>query len=151
MVNGATGTTWEEQTLAMLKQAKVERKRAEEEVVFLVNLTDTLEEVLELSRRRSAINVDNHTIDPESLRKKSVRDALIEIAKSNNGLLVVHSAIEILIQTGVYKEREQARGTVYSIVSRDGRRRGEHFVKERPGIYRLITATTPSVQFGMSS
>jgi hypothetical protein len=146
MVNGNIGTTWEEDTKALLDRAKISKKRAEDEVVYWTNLTDSLEKVLELTKQRNIIRFDSHIANAENLRQKSIRSSLIEMAKNNNGLLLASVAVHLLMKAKVYTDAKQARGTVYSVLNRDSNRKGEHFVKDRPGVYHLVFATeTPLV------
>jgi len=138
MVNGAT---WEEEALARLRNARQEirnleeqRKQVDQEATHWVQYADALEKVLELEQQRRAVNVNGEqAIDPESLRKKSVREALIEIASRNNGLLVVRDALGILLRAGALHDRDQARNAIYSALHYAK----ADFRKERPGIYRL--------------
>lgn len=139
MVNGIT---WEEETDARLKNAKEKQmiaeadyKRAEQEVKYWAEFADTLAKALELDRQHRGIKSNGqHLFDPESLRKKSVRESLFEIAAAHNGLLIATQAVGILVDAGVFGDREHARGTIYATISRNKR----YFKRERPGVYRLV-------------
>lgn len=131
MVNGAT---WEEEALARLRYAQGQRKNAEQEAAYWIQYTDALEKVLELERQRRALSVNGEqSVDPEALRTKSVREALIDIAAGNKGLLVVGDAVGVLVKAAVFESRDQARNAIYSTLHNAKR----SFHKERPGIYRL--------------
>jgi hypothetical protein len=131
MVNGAT---WEEQGLARLKEAQEKEQQAKEDLAYWSQYRQALETVLELERKKRALNVDGeHSIDPESLRRKSIREALIEIGGRNNGLVVVQQAVDILIQANVPGDRDQVRNAIYSTLHYSK----SYFQKERPGVYHL--------------
>jgi len=131
MVNGAT---WEEETLARLRSAREQRRQAEQEAAYWIQYTDALEKVVELEHQRRALSVNGeHSVDPETLRKKSIREALIEIAARNNGLLICSNALDILLQAGISQDRDQGRNAIYSALHSAK----ADFRKERPGVYRL--------------
>jgi hypothetical protein len=138
MVNGAT---WEEETLARLRNAQKDlknleeqRKQAEQRIAYLTQYTEALEKVLELEQQGRAVKVNGEqAVDSESLRKKSVREALIEIAGRNNGLLVVQDALRILLRVGVLQNQDQGRNAIYSALHYAK----SDFQRERPGVYRL--------------
>jgi len=131
MVNGAT---WEEEAIARLRYAQEQRRQAEHEAAYWIQYTDALEKVLELERQRRAVSVNGeHAVDPETLRKKSVREALIEIAGQNNGLLICNSALDTLLRAGIFQDRDQGRNAIYSALNYAK----ADFRRERPGIYRL--------------
>jgi len=138
MVNGAT---WEEEALARLRNARQEirnleeqKKQVDQEAAHWVQYADALEKVLELEQQRRAVKLNGEqALDPESLRKKSVRGALIEIAGRNNGLLVVQDALGILLRAGAVQDRDQGRNAIYSALHSAK----DDFYKERPGVYRL--------------
>jgi len=138
MVNGAT---WEEEALARLRNARQEirnleeqRKQVDQEATHWVQYADALEKVLEWEQQRRTVTVDGEqAFDPEGLRKKSVREALIEIAGRNNGLLVVQDALSILLRVGAVQERDQGRNAIYSALNYAK----ADFRRERPGVYRL--------------
>ena len=139
MVNGIT---WEEETQARLRQAREKQKQAEEickqseiEANHLKEYANALEKVLELDRQQRGIKANGqHIFDPEHLRTQSVRNSLIEIASANNGLLVVVEAIPILMDAGVFTDREHARNSIYSNLNHYKKQ----FKKERPGVYRFV-------------
>lgn len=129
----SNGTTWEEETLARLRHAREQQQQAEEEAVYWGRYADALQLALELDRQRRGIKVNGQSsIDPESLKRKSVNKALIEIAARNHGLLVTRDALHILISAGVYRDIDEARNSMYSTI-----RRSKDFVRERRGVYRL--------------
>ena len=132
------GTTWEEETLAGIRNrlayAQQQREKAEQEADYWIRHTDALEKVLELERQRRGIKVNGEqTVDPQSLRGKSVRQALIQIGHQSNGLVIVRDAVAILVQAKVFEKRDQARNAIYSTLH-SGKR---YFQKEQPGVYRL--------------
>jgi len=141
MVNGIT---WEEETQARLRQAREKLKEASErckqsemEANHWRQYVDALEKVLELDKQQRGVKVDEqHTFDPERLLRQSVRKSLIDIASANKGLLVVVDAIPILINAGVFADREHARNSIYSNLYHYKKQ----FAKVHPGVYRFVGA-----------
>jgi hypothetical protein len=133
------GRTWEEETVARLKHAIEQQKRAEEELARWTEYRKALEQSLDYDKRIRGIRGYGKAIDPESLRKKSVRNALFEIAMLNDGVLVAANATQILLEAGISKDREHIRGLIYSTIYHNKR----FFKKERPGHYRLVSADAP--------
>jgi hypothetical protein len=129
-------STWEEETMARLRHAIDQQKRAEEELARWTEYRKALERSLDYDKRIRGISGFGKSIDPESLRKKSVRNALFEIAAMNDGVLVAANATQILLEAGISKDREHIRGLIYSTIYHNKR----FFKKERPGHYR-VTAT----------
>ena len=129
------GRTWEEETVARLKNAIEHQKRAEEELARWTDYRKALERSLDYDKRIRGIRGYGKAIDPESLRKKSVRNALFEIAMLNDGVLVAANATQILLEAGISKDREHIRGLIYSTIYHNKR----FFKKERPGHYRLTS------------
>ena len=134
------GSTWEEETMARLRNAIERQKRAEEELTRWTDYRKALERSLDYDKRIRGIQGFGQTIDPESLKKKSIRNALFEIAAANNGILVAANATQILLEAGISKDREHIRGLIYSTIYHNKR----FFKKERPGHYRL-TSTPDTV------
>jgi hypothetical protein len=132
------GRTWEEETVARLKNAIEQQKRAEEELARWTEYRKALERSLDYDKRIRGIRGYGKSIDPESLRKKSVRNALFEIAALNDGMLVAANATQILLEAGISKDREHIRGLIYSTIYHNKR----FFKKERPGHYRLVATDT---------
>jgi hypothetical protein len=128
-------STWEEETMARLRNAIEQQKRAEEELMRWTEYRKALERSLDYDKRIRGIRGYGKAIDPESLRKKSVRSALFEIAMLNDGVLVAANATQILLEAGVSKDREHIRGLIYSTIYHNKR----FFKKERPGHYRLVS------------
>ena len=130
------GRTWEEETITRLQNAKEQEKRLEAELSSLVDYRKALEKSLELDRQMRGIRGDGGgTLDPESLKKKSIRKALFEIAAANDGLVIAASATQILLDAGVSNDREHIRGLIYSTIYHNKR----YFKKERPGHYRVVS------------
>ena len=130
------GSTWEEETVARLKNAIEQQKRAEEELARWMEYRKALERSLDYDKRIRGIKGYGKAIDPESLRKKSVRNALFEIAILNDVMLIAANATQILLEAGISKDREHIRGLIYSTIYHNKR----FFKKERPGHYRLMSA-----------
>jgi hypothetical protein len=134
------GRTWEEETVARLKNAIEHQKRAEEELARWIDYRKALERSLDYDKRIRGIRGYGKAIDPESLRKKSVRNALFEIAMLNDGVLVAANATQILLEAGISKDREHIRGLIYSTIYHNKR----FFKKERPGHYRVMSTPDTS-------
>jgi len=134
------GRTWEEETVARLKKAIEQQKRAEEELARWTDYRKALERSLDYDKRIRGIRGYGKVIDPESLRKKSVRNALFEIAMLNDGVLVAANATQILLEAGISKDREHIRGLIYSTIYHNKR----FFKKERPGHYRVTSTPDAS-------
>lgn len=133
-------STWEEETMARLRHAVEQQKRAEEELARWTEYRKALERSLDYDKRIRGISGFGKSIDPESLRKKSVRNALFEIAAMNDGVLVAANATQILLEAGISKDREHIRGLIYSTIYHNKR----FFKKERPGHYRVTSALDTS-------
>ena len=131
----ASTSTWEEETMARLRNAIDQQKRAEEDLARWTDYRKALERSLDYDKRTRGISGFGKSIDPESLRKKSVRNALFEIAAANNGMLVAASATQILLESGISGDREHIRGLIYSTIYHNKR----FFKKERPGHYRVTS------------
>ena len=130
------GRTWEEETLSRLQNAKEQEKRLETELASLIDYRKALERSLELDRQMRGIKGDGGGIlDPESLKKKSIRKALFEIAAANDGLIIAANATQVLLDAGVSNDREHIRGLIYSTIYHNKR----YFEKERPGHYRVVS------------
>jgi hypothetical protein len=134
------GRTWEEETVARLKKAIEQQKRAEDELARWTDYRKALERSLDYDKRIRGISGYGKAIDPESLRKKSVRNALFEIAMLNDGVLVAANATQILLEAGISKDREHIRGLIYSTIYHNKR----FFKKERPGHYRVTSTPEAS-------
>lgn len=130
MVNGLT---WIEETKARLKQAREKQKRAEEETKSYKEYADALENVLKVIGEQDD---GQRPLDPERLRKQSVINSMTEIASANNGLLVVVDAIPILMDAGIFGDREHASNSIYANLYHYKKR----FEKERKGVYKLVDA-----------
>ena len=137
---------WEEETTARLEYAREQRKKAEAEATYWIQMADALEKIVELIRQQRGIRVNGHpVIDPESLRNKSCREALIAIGAANNGLLVTNDAAQILVDAGMYSDKEQARNTIFSNLYHHKKT----FKKESPGYYRLIGKPEIELKLGV--
>jgi hypothetical protein len=137
------GRTWDEETRDRLKNAVEQQNRLEVKLDRVVDYRKALERSLELDRQLRGVTGDGgKVLDPESLKKKSVRKALFEIAAVNNGLVIAANATQILLDAGVSNDREHIRGLIYSTIYHNKR----FFKKERPGYYRVVSTTDNSLQ-----
>lgn len=140
MVNG---TTWEEETQALMRQAiqkqrlaEEAQKRAAEEVFYWAELVKTFEKSLEGRRKLNGdVRIsDKYGIDPEALRKMSAREAIFAIGAANNDILVAIDVIKVMVDAGMFVDKEHARGAFYSAMYHNRR----HFKKLRPGHYQVV-------------
>ncbi len=130
------GRTWEEETLTRLQNAREQERRLEAEMARLADYRKALERSLELDRQMRGIRGDGGSLlDPESLKRKSIRNALFEIAAANDGLVIAASATQILLDAGVATDREHIRGLIYSTIYHNKK----YFKKERAGHYRVAS------------
>jgi hypothetical protein len=139
MVNGIT---WEEETEAKIKDAREKQMRAEQqqaqaqkEVQYWRDIAETLEKGLKLIRQTQQVKLAGQpSLDSERLLTQSVHSSLIDIALANNGLLTVVEAVSILVNAGVFTDREHARNSIYSNLN--------HYKKQfkwiRRGIYKYV-------------
>jgi hypothetical protein len=133
MVNGIT---WEEETVARIREAKEKQqkaeatiKQAEIEARHWGEYADVLQKALELARQR-----DGHKLfDSERLLKQSTWENLVDIMSTKKGLLVVVDAVTILVEGKVFSDREHARNVIYSTLYSHKR----DIQKVRRGVYRL--------------
>jgi hypothetical protein len=96
-----------------------------------------LERTLELYSQRHGLVAEKAPI-VESLRAKfgnmKTKDALIEIARDNGGLLLAAEAGKILVRAGFFKNNASAAGTIYPTLHRYA----VLFEKVGKGKYRLV-------------
>ena len=138
--------SWEEETISRLRRAREQRKQAEADAAYWVEMTDALEKVVELGRQERGNRFNGHrVIDLDSLRTKSIREALIEIAAVNDGLLVTADAAQIMVDANMYTTKEQARNTIFSVLYHVKKL----FRKEGPGYYRLIGKPSVELKLGV--
>lgn len=73
-------------------------------------------------------------LNRDELRNCSVREALVKIARANGGHLVTRDAVPILIEAGIFTDREHA-SSLFSPLCRAK----AQFRKQRAGHYLLIS------------
>jgi len=80
---------------------------------------------------------------PANLRGKSVREACVEIAKLNGGVVKIGEATEVLKSVGVIRSKKHAWGATYTACARS-----KDFEKEpsSPGTFRLISPKSDAMQ-----
>ena len=128
---------WEEETIARMKHAKEQQLKTEQEAAYWKELADALEKTVTLIQRQNGQKANGYsTRDEGDIRQKSCREALHEIAKANDGLLVTTEAAKILIDAGMFQDGEQARNNIFTTLHHDKK----SFRKEKPGHYRLVTS-----------
>ena len=136
------GTNWEMELRSRveygkenLKKIKEEKPSVDERMEYWQEYVSALEKILKLESNHNGIRlIESDILNPENLKNISVKDAMIEIARVNNGLLVVVDAATALINAGMFEDRDHARNSIYSNI---GHYRN-YFQKERAGVYRLV-------------
>jgi len=128
---------WVEYEKEQLKKAEQQRQEAEARVNQIKAFIEAGEKVLRIGKELNAARSENAVLDTSGFRGVSVRNALVEIARRNNGILVIKEAVKTLQQAGVFTTAKAARGTVYSTASRSGK----DFQKKSPGVYMLISSS----------
>ena len=135
MTNGS-GITWEEETVIRIKDARDKQTYHGKEANRWGEYADTLTKALEMSKEQKSIKSNGrHGLDVEKFRMMSIREALTEIASSNNGLLIVNDAVTSFVEIGLFNNRESARNSIYTNLYHYKKL----FRKERPGIYMLVS------------
>jgi hypothetical protein len=88
---------------------------------------------------KTELSSDEFVIPP-GLRGKNVREACIEIAKQNHGLLKISPASKALVDFGVIQKRKHAWGATYTTCVRS-----KEFEKDSktPGTFKLISWREP--------
>jgi hypothetical protein len=86
--------------------------------------------------------VEVKTIIPRDLHGKSAREACIEIAKLNSGIVRVSDARDALIAAGILSKKKNAWGIVYTTMNR-----ADEFEKgPTPGSFRFAPEGKPREQ-----
>ena len=135
------GSTWEEETLSRLREARDKQKHAQEiikdvenDIKYWGEYASSLERTIELYRKKQGIDtLGNQTLDAERLRTQSTWANLVDIISANNGLLVVIDAVTILVEAKVFADREHARNVIYSTLN--SHKRDVEWIRQ--GMYRL--------------
>jgi hypothetical protein len=145
--------TWEELTLVRLQDAKdkqlhdlssIERHKTaieqlKQEVDRRKEYIAILEKALELSKKDISVTPGgDEIINAELMLKQSTWDNLSAIMNANKGLLVAQDAVTILVKANVFKDREQARNTIYSTLYHHK----SELQKVRQGVYKLLGEVT---------
>lgn len=130
------GMTWEEEMLAFARQARLKQKQAEQDAGYWAEMATSFEKSVEGRRAlEGKIKVNGQrTIAPETLRKMSAREALFAIGAMNKDQLVATNVVNIMVDSGMYSDREHARSAFYSAIYHNRR----YFKKQRRGHYRII-------------
>ena len=118
------GITWEEELLNRISEAinnrdlaEESRKKLETDSKYWSDYAMSLVETLRLYREKQGVTTNGHHINAERMRKQSTWTNLLEIISTNNGVLVVVDATTILVEAGVFSDREHARNVIYSTLN----------------------------------
>lgn len=136
------GTSWEMELRSRveygkenLKKVKEEKRSVEQRVEYWQEYVSALEKILILESNHNGIRLkEGDILNSDILKNISVKDAMIEIARVNNGLLVVVDAATMLINAGMFEDRDHARNSIYSNIGHYK----NYFQRERAGVYRLV-------------
>ena len=133
--------TAEKDILSLLTGLKDERRELVETIQPRINSLDrdiaSVSHVLELLRQKKGVQW-NGQIKASDLVDLSQMKALIEIAKANDGILVVSDARRLFIEAGLSKSKFISQG-IYSRMNRS-----ELFEHLAPGRFRLVNTSEKS-------
>jgi len=134
------GITWEEETRLRLDEARDKQMQEESKLLqaqsaiqFWAQYANALEKMLELDKEKPGVSSNGNHLNTEGMRKQSTWNNLVAIMNTNNGLLVAVDATTILVEAGVFQEREHARNVIYSTLYSHKK----DVEKIREGVYRL--------------
>jgi hypothetical protein len=147
MVTGRT--SWEEETLARIKEAKNKQleaqnliEKAQEDVQFWSEYVAALEMGLNLDKERYKMTSTSSKIHlSEHFKQQSTWENLLDLMKDNNGILIVTDAVTILVEAGAFTEREHARNVIYSTLYSHKKEMN----KIRHGVYQLKGESTNAI------
>lgn len=129
-----TLSSWEAQTIEMIRLIEQDIQDAQTQLEYLAAAKQSLEEALRIYRRRIGPQYaqDVQSIKPQDFEGKSIREMLRLIAERNDKVIVVKDATKLLKEAKVFGTPEHADSMVYSILCRS-----PEFVKVGRGIYRM--------------
>lgn len=134
------GITWEEELLNRINEAinnqdlaEESRKKLETDSKYWSDYAMSLVETLRLYREKQGVTTNGRHINAERMRKQSTWTNLLEIVSTNNGVLVVVDATTILVEAGVFSDREHARNVIYSTLN--SRKKDIEWMRQ--GVYQL--------------
>ena len=120
----------------LMQQIKAQKENYESQIK---HLDDDLKAViktinlLKLLKQRSTKSVAvPAAIDNSHLEGKTQREALVEIARRNNGTVKTAEAKDLLIKAGLITKTKNASTIVSTAINRSGR-----FERVSPGVYKL--------------
>jgi len=129
-----TLSSWEVQTVEMIRLIEQDILEAQSQVAYLVAARESLEGALRIYRSRighqytQAVEAMNH----QDFAGKSLREILHLIAERNEKIIVAKDAIKLLKQASVFGNPLHADSMVYTILGRS-----PEFIKIGRGIYRM--------------
>jgi hypothetical protein len=140
-------STFESATLALLAHLKEKKQaiqaRHAQELAEIDREIDAVSTTARLLREaKKAAPIIEATAIPPNLHGKSTREACIEIAKLNNGMVRVGEARDAIVAAGILSsESKNTWGIVYTTMSR-----ADEFEKAGTGAFRLISGDQPQEQ-----
>jgi hypothetical protein len=135
-------SNFESETMELLRRLKLKKESAEKRYAAELEAIDKEIAAVSITLRllrespldgRPASAVEE-TVIPKSLFGKSAREACIEIAKRNNGIVRVGDAKKALLAANILKESKNTWAIIYTTL-----KRSKEFEKgERTGEFRLV-------------
>jgi hypothetical protein len=137
---------FEGEILRMLHQLNAKKEKIQAEYSKQIADVDRQIEAVQTTARllresgESVQSIASGIAVPTSLRGKSVREACVEIAKLNGGIIKIGDVTPILKSTGVIKNKKHAWGATYTACARS-----KDFEKDEtaPGTFRLVSNKQP--------
>ena len=120
------------------ERVKVLRQQLDEAERQLSSVTVAME----LLGYKGASPIDDsiRSIEPASLKGLTQEQALVRIAKSNNGKFLVAVAKRLLLAAGLIKNPKNANNIIYNVIARSGK-----FNRLNAGEYGLIESANKNV------
>ncbi len=125
---------WEKETQKRINEARNKQKYHESEASHWREYADALSKALTMQQPkiRGTTNIE-YLVSIGDIKNQSIRETLIKIARSNDGILKVIDAVSILMDAEMFTAREKARNSVYANIYNNKKL----FQRDSPGVYRL--------------
>ena len=141
-------TQFESEVLSLLRRLNAKKEQIQAQYSRELAELDKRIEAVQITAqelRTSNLNANNPTLQddvlvlPNNLRGKNVREACVEIAKHNNGVLKISAASKLLVDSGIIRNKKHAWGATYTTCVRS-----KEFEKAAnlPGTFRLVGSGT---------
>ena len=134
MVMNINRFAWEEETKNRINEARNKQKYHEGEASHWREYADALSKALDMQKQPVNRPTDiAYSVNVDNIKSQSIRETLTQIAKANDGVLIVKDAVTILVDAKMFMAREKARNSIYANIYNNRK----YFEKDSPGIYRL--------------